>query len=102
MRAKLADSFEGQRALVMESIREPTGKMSDGRAYTLASIACAFADGLALQYLSDPDSVDLDRVFGLWDQMLECVLRRESPQRNEDHDAGKGEDTDDTQSAVRT
>jgi len=99
MRAKMADSFEGQRALIMESIRGHAGNMSNGRAYELASIACAFADGLAIQYLSDPSSVDLDRVFDLWDQMLEGVLRREAPEHDGGRDAGGVEDSHHKQAA---
>jgi AcrR family transcriptional regulator len=91
IRAKLADSFEGQRALIMESMREPPGSVSDGRAYTIASIACAFADGLAIQYLADPSRVDLDRVLDLWDQMLEGVLRPKAL-GDGDRDAGGGRD----------
>ncbi len=74
VRGKLADSFEGQRALVTESIREPIG-VNGGTAHDLASVVCAFADGLALQYLADPNAVQLDGVFGLWDKMLRAVLQ---------------------------
>jgi AcrR family transcriptional regulator len=75
MRPKLAHSFEGQRALLMEAMKVPSGERLGMNASALAAITCAFADGLAIQVLSDPGSVDLEHVFEVWEDMLAHAMR---------------------------
>lgn len=42
----------------------------------IASLMAAMTDGLALQKALDPDRVDLDELFELWDRMLRLALMR--------------------------
>lgn len=51
------------------------GAESDARVRGLASLMVAMTDGLAVQKLLDPDGVELESLFGLW----EDILRREFP-----------------------
>jgi hypothetical protein len=37
----------------------------------------AMTDGLAVQKLLDPEGVDLEPLFGLWEEMLRRALRED-------------------------
>jgi AcrR family transcriptional regulator len=71
LRPKLADSFVGQRRLISEAVETNSAQPSRERVEALSAIVVAFSDGLAMQYLADPDNVDLDRIFQVWDEMIE-------------------------------
>ena len=73
LRPKLADSFAGQRRLILEAVGVDPGVASGQSADAFAAIVVAFSDGLAMQYLADPDGIDLDHIFAVWDQMLEST-----------------------------
>jgi hypothetical protein len=49
------------------------GAETDARLRGLASLMVAMTDGLAVQKLLDPDGVELESLFGLWEE----ILRRE-------------------------
>jgi len=51
------------------------GAEDDGRLRALASLMVAMTDGLAVQKLLDPDGVELESLFGLWEE----ILRSEFP-----------------------
>ena len=44
---------------------------------TLAAMLVALSDGLALQLLLDPGSIDMDRVVSLWETLVEATLNRD-------------------------
>ena len=44
---------------------------------TLAAMLVALADGLAIQLLLDPGSVDMDRVVSLWETLVKVTLSAE-------------------------
>jgi AcrR family transcriptional regulator len=71
IRPKLADSFVGQRRLISEAVETNSTQPSRERIEALSAIVVAFSDGLAMQYLADPENVDLDRIFEIWDEMIE-------------------------------
>ena len=55
LRLRLADSFVGQRRLIKEALEVPSNGSSHDRADAVSAIVVAFSDGLAMQYLADPD-----------------------------------------------
>ena len=71
LRPMMAESFVGQRRLIMEALDTGSGCASKLRADALSAIVVAFSDGLAMQYLADPESVDVDAVFAVWGEMME-------------------------------
>ena len=73
LRLRLADSFVGQRRLIQEALEAPSNGNSRERADALSAIVVAFSDGLAMQYLADPDGIDLDRIFEIWDHMVDLA-----------------------------
>ena len=79
LRPRLAESFVGQRRLIMEALGTDSDESSRDRASAFAAIVVAFSDGLALQYLADPGGIDLDRIFALWDEILETKSEATSP-----------------------
>jgi len=79
LRPKLAESFVGQRRLIQEALETTSSSASQERADALSAIVVAFSDGLAMQYLADPTSIDLDRVFAVWDEMMERASLRPAP-----------------------
>ena len=70
LRPKLADSFAGQRRLILEALETTATAGSRLEVHAISAIVVAFSDGLAMQYLADPDGIDLDRIFDSWDQMM--------------------------------
>ena len=75
----MAESFVGQRRLIMEALDAGSGCASKLRADALSAIVVAFSDGLAMQYLADPDSVDVDAVFAVWGEMMEQASQHPVP-----------------------
>ena len=70
LRPRLAESFVGQRRLILEAVESDTGHLPKEDADALSAIVVAFSDGLAMQHLADPSRVDLDGVFKVWDAMI--------------------------------
>ncbi len=61
----------GQRRLILEGLDPDSESTPKERADALAAIVVAFSDGLAMQYLADPTGIDLDRIFAVWNEMIE-------------------------------
>lgn len=74
LRPKLADSFVGQRRLIMEALGEASGGRPSNRAHALGAIVVAFSDGLAMQYLADDSAVDLEEIFAVWDEIMDQAM----------------------------
>ena len=74
LRARVAGLYEWYRDLYADAM-DGDGSESDARLRGLASLMVAMTDGLAIQKLLDPDGVELESLFGLW----EAILRREFP-----------------------
>jgi len=79
LRPMMAESFVGQRRLIMEALDTASGCASKLRADALSAIVVAFSDGLAMQYLADPESVDMDAVFAVWSEMMEQAAQKLEP-----------------------
>jgi hypothetical protein len=47
---------------------------TDARLRLFASLMVAMTDGLAVQKLLDPDGVDLEVLFALWDEILQSAF----------------------------
>jgi AcrR family transcriptional regulator len=97
LRARVADLYEWYREHYLEVFRAGsgderasgsgdarTGGSADARgagwippelARDYASILLAVLDGLAMQKALDPDGVDLDAVFGLWQRIVTASMR---------------------------
>ena len=74
LRARVASLYDWYRDLYAGGMGG-AGAEGDARLRGLASLMVAMTDGLALQKLLDPDGVDLEPLFGLWEE----ILRRELP-----------------------
>ncbi len=82
LRPKLADSFVGQRRLILEALETTSNGGSRQRADALSAVVVAFSDGLAMQYLADPEGIDLDTIMAVFDEMMEQVARSSTPARS--------------------
>ena len=80
LRARVADLYEWYREHYLEVFsagpgdEPPAGSMPANVARDYASILLAVLDGLAMQKALDPESVDLDAVFGLWQRIVMASL----------------------------
>ncbi len=75
LRPKLADSFVGQRRLILEALESTPTNGSRQRADAMSAIVVAFSDGLAMQYLADPQGIDIDTIMTVFDEMMEEASR---------------------------
>jgi AcrR family transcriptional regulator len=73
LRWRIAELYEWYRALFVDSLSGP-GDAGDGHLRDVASLMTAVTDGLAVQKLLDPERVDLEALFGLWERMLRREL----------------------------
>lgn len=73
LRWRIAELYEWYRELFVASLRGP-GETADGRLRDVAALMAAVTDGLAVQKLLDPDGVDLEALFALWERMLRREL----------------------------
>jgi TetR/AcrR family transcriptional regulator, regulator of biofilm formation and stress response len=73
LRWRIAELYEWYRALFVDSLSGP-GDAGDGHLRDISSLMTAVTDGLAVQKLLDPESVDLEALFGLWERMLRREL----------------------------
>jgi len=74
LRARVAGLYDWYRDLYAGGMGV-AGAEDDARLRGLASLMVAMTDGLAVQKLLDPDGVDLEALFALW----EAILRSEFP-----------------------
>jgi AcrR family transcriptional regulator len=73
LRERVAGLYEWYRDLYVEGVGGET-PVDEGRLRLLASLMVAMTDGLAVQKLLDPDNVDLEPLFELWERMLRSAL----------------------------
>ena len=73
LRERVAELYDWYRDLYVEGLDNATPA---GAAHLrrLASLMVAMTDGLAVQKLLDPDGVELEPLFGLWESMLRREL----------------------------
>jgi AcrR family transcriptional regulator len=73
-RARLAGDLATYRQLNGLGISGETTESEDVRA--LSALTLALSDGLAMQVLAEPGAVDTERVWSLWRELAELVVRR--------------------------
>ena len=73
LRARVAALYDWYRDLYAGGMGG-AGAEGDARLRGLASLMVAMTDGLAVQKLLDPDGVDLESLFGLWEEILRRAL----------------------------
>ena len=75
LRARVAALYDWYRDLYAAGMGDGPDAAREQRLRDLASLMVAMTDGLAVQELLDPDGARLERLFGLWEELL----RREFP-----------------------
>jgi AcrR family transcriptional regulator len=84
LRRRVAALYDWYRDLYVAAVAEPEEPGRDVRLRRLASLMVAVTDGLAVQKLLDPEGVDLEPLFALWERMLAAELvGRASPEGDE-------------------
>ncbi len=73
LRDRVAGLYDWYRDLYVEGLGEPTA-VAEPRLRAFASLMVAMTDGLAVQRLLDPEGVDLEPLFELWESMLHDAL----------------------------
>jgi AcrR family transcriptional regulator len=73
-RRRLADLYARYRMLLATGLSLDDGPDRSGDERALASMLVALADGLAIQLLADPGSVDMVRVEKHWQTLVQVVL----------------------------
>jgi len=73
LRERVASLYEWYRDLYVEGLGDVTA-VEEERLRRFASLMVAVTDGLAVQKLLDPDGVDLEPLFELWENMLREAL----------------------------
>lgn len=73
LRTRVAELYDWYRGLYMEGLGDET-PAGEERLRSLASLMVAMTDGLAVQTLLDPDGVDLEPLFELWEGMVRHAL----------------------------
>jgi AcrR family transcriptional regulator len=73
LRERVAGLYDWYRDLYVEGLGGATA-VGDERLRRFASLMVAVTDGLAVQKLLDPDGVDLEPLFELWEGMLRRAL----------------------------
>lgn len=74
LRPRVAALYDWYRDLYVRSLADDVGGEVRARLYEHAHLMSAVTDGLALQKALDPDRVDLERLFALWETMLRASL----------------------------
>jgi len=69
LRDRVAALYDWYRDLYVDGLGDATA-VEQPRLRALASLMVAMTDGLAIQRLLDPDGVDLEPLFELWESML--------------------------------
>jgi hypothetical protein len=73
LRERVAALYDWYRDLYVEGLGDATAADRD-RLRAFASLMVAMTDGLAVQKLLDPDGVELEPLFALWEDMLRRTL----------------------------
>jgi AcrR family transcriptional regulator len=82
-RAQLAQLFRSYTASNVAALLPSSSEAPSAEVKTLAALTIAMTDGLAVQLLADPDSVDVPLAMQLWEGYVDWVLDRTSkPKRD--------------------
>ena len=73
LRERVAALYDWYRDLYVEGLGDATA-VDEPRLRAFASLMVAMTDGLAVQRLLDPDNVELEPLFELWESMLRGAL----------------------------
>jgi len=73
LRERVAELYEWYRDLYVEGLGDAT-TVDEQHLRAYASLMVAMTDGLAVQALLDPDGVQLEPLFALWERMLRAAL----------------------------
>ena len=83
LQSRVARLYEWYRDLYTAGMEGAAGgvatRVSGARRRDLASLMVAMTDGLAVQELLDPDPARLDRLFRLWEEIVDRELRAPEP-----------------------
>jgi len=71
LRERVADLYQWYRDLYAGGMGDAGDAATDARLRLFGSLMVAMTDGLAVQKLLDPDGVDLEALFALWDDILQ-------------------------------
>jgi len=77
LRERVASLYEWYRDLYAGGMGGAGDAAADARLRLFASLMVAMTDGLAVQKLLDPDGVDLEALFALWDDILQRAFADE-------------------------
>jgi AcrR family transcriptional regulator len=77
LRERVAGLYQWYRDLYAGGMGEAGDTAADARLQLFASLMVAMTDGLAVQKLLDPDGVDLEALFALWDDILQRAFAGE-------------------------
>lgn len=75
LRPRVAALYDWYRDLYVRALADGVEGEVRASLYEHAHLMSAVTDGLALQKALDPDRVDLERLFGLWERMLRTSLK---------------------------
>lgn len=76
LRARVAELYDWYRDLYVRGLDAPAAAVGRAELDRYAALMTAVIDGLALQKALDPDRVDLEPLFALWDEILRATLGR--------------------------
>jgi AcrR family transcriptional regulator len=79
LRPRVAALYDWYRDLYVRSLADGVEDEVRARLYEHAHLMSAVTDGLALQKALDPERVDLERLFALWERMLRASLEELLP-----------------------
>ena len=74
LRPRVAALYDWYRELYVRALTQGAGEEVRAGLHEYAHLMSAVTDGLALQKALDPDHVDLERLFALWERMLRAAL----------------------------
>jgi AcrR family transcriptional regulator len=76
LRARVAALYDWYRGLYVRGLDEESAGAAREELDRYAALMTAMIDGLALQKALDPERIDLEPLFALWDEMLRATLGR--------------------------
>jgi AcrR family transcriptional regulator len=78
-RGRLAEWCATCRQLNIWGLSGDQGRESTDDIRALSAMTLALQDGLALQVLAEPDAVDTERIWALWEEFLGMAMQRSMP-----------------------
>lgn len=78
LRRRVAELYDWYRGLYVDAIDDPAAGRDPERLRRLSSLMVAMTDGLAVQKLLDPEGVDLEPLFALWEDILRRAVLGET------------------------